>query len=805
MLLTASGAALSLAIVAVLNIELYLSSRAHSHETAVKGLKNLALSIQHSVELEITSREQDLRIAMDQLDSAGSAQASLQDTRRVLPAFATLDAEGHQIAAASTGLVLPDIGETRFFQQLRDAPAAQTVVGTSRQLQLEHGLIVARRRQDAAGHFAGAVVSTIGTDRLKAVLGSYDLGDGGSITLIDQDGRLILSGNLAIAPGRDFSQSEPFLRVAKDGPGAFDARSQADGRRRVYVALRVPNAPVFIFVGTGLSTVYAPTRAVGEAEIVASLALLLLLAGFVHASRRELRLRQSSEQASRAAEAAARHSESILRSYFDNLSQGVLGVRVHGRGLEIERVNASAHRLLGVPEALLGREPQEVFAQRMPELVAELDRCLTTGRPVQRDLSAITTERLRVLRLTVTPVRCEKEGAITLLLANFEDVTLQERAQAQLLQSHRMDGIGRIASGVANEFNNLLQSLIGHLELLADEVNPETVAGGHALSALTAAARGTKLTQGLLSSSSQQVLQPARLAPDRVLAELRAAFEKLRDGAVTVATAPEHDVPDVFVDGDHLQSALLNLCQNGQEAMLPAGGTLTLRAYARSGLLASSGRERSRYVVLCVTDEGHGMSPDIMARAREPFFTTKGERFRSGLGLSMADGFARQSGGELRLESSPEGGTSVEIWLPAAEAPAEDVRPSLGGVVEVLLVDDAVEQLAMFQDAISEAGFAVTAVPSAEEALALLRAGRRFDLLVSDFIMPGSNGVELIGAALRYQPAMAALMITGAPDASRLAALPSTVDILCKPFRVDQLLRQMRQTIKSRETAHTRL
>ena len=336
--------------------------------------------------------------------------------------------------------------------------------------------------------------------------------------------------------------------------------------------------------------------------------------------------------------------------------------------------------------------------------------------------------------------------------------------------------------------------------MLAEEVGAHASAGSHARSALDAAARGTRLTQGLLSSSSQQLLQPEATAPDKMLAFLTRSFEAKRDFRIRLLTQMEPGTPPVFADTSHLQTALLNICENAQEAMLPDGGTVTVRVHAKNALSPSGTGVMGRFVVFSVVDEGGGMTPDVMARAREPFFTTRGERFRSGLGLSMADGFARQSGGELNLESSPGRGTTVELCLPAAEPDlADEGCTPLNRPMRILVVDDAADQLAMLEELLLDEGCNVTALANPADAAAALRSGERFDILITDYIMPGVSGMDLIEDAFAQQPGIMALLITGAPNTPLRPDAAGSLSLLRKPFRADQLLRRVRQMARAAE------
>jgi CheY-like chemotaxis protein/two-component sensor histidine kinase len=303
---------------------------------------------------------------------------------------------------------------------------------------------------------------------------------------------------------------------------------------------------------------------------------------------------------------------------------------------------------------------------------------------------------------------------------------------------------------------------------------------------LQAGQRGARLTSHLLSFARQQVLRPTALELSPLLTDLSQTLVRTlgRDIAVHIDLAP--DLPAVLADAAHLDSALLNLALNARHAM-PRGGELRIGAYAIPG-----------QVVITVADTGEGMTAEVLAQASEPFFSTKGAK-GSGLGLSMVQGFARQSGGELRIESMPGRGTRIEIGLPIAEravvATARLKVPEIQGHGRVLVVDDDVDVARIITAFLEEAGFDVTTADDGEEALVKLGAGPTFDALVTDYAMPGMNGAGLILEARVLCPALPALLITGYAGAKGQDRLPSNVVILRKPFRRDDFLRAVKSLV----------
>jgi PAS domain S-box-containing protein len=372
------------------------------------------------------------------------------------------------------------------------------------------------------------------------------------------------------------------------------------------------------------------------------------------------------------------------------------------------------------------------------------------------------------------------------------DITERVQSEQRIRQSQRVEAVGRLTAGVAHDFNNVLQVLLGGLELSLEEAQDRPDLRANLELAFQAGQRGARLTSHLLSFSRQQVLHPTPLPLLRLLRELARTLERTlgRDIVVRLTVAP--GLPLVSADASHLDSALLNLALNARDAM-PHGGELRIDA-----------SEKERQVVIAVSDTGEGMGPEVLGHACEPFFSTKGAA-GSGLGLSMAQGFASQSGGELRIESKVGEGTRVEIWLPIA-ATAEPVlageRTAPCSRGSVLVVDDDADVARVTAVFMRKAGFEVTSVGSSNQALSELCQGFRFDALVTDFAMPGMNGTDLILEAREIHRDLPALVITGYAGAEGLERLPPDVTILRKPFQRDRLLDSVRTMVarKSRAT-----
>jgi PAS domain S-box-containing protein len=369
------------------------------------------------------------------------------------------------------------------------------------------------------------------------------------------------------------------------------------------------------------------------------------------------------------------------------------------------------------------------------------------------------------------------------------DVTPRRRAEEALRQAQKMEAVGQLTGGIAHDFNNLLAVVMGNLEILRKRVPEDPKITRLIDNALQGANRGVGLTQRMLAFARRQDLKPEPLnVPDLV----RGMEELLRRSVGPQGRIETHfplGLARAQVDANQLELALLNLVVNARDAM-PQGGLITIAADERVvGTSQVPGLSPGHYVCLSVTDTGEGMDEATLAKAQEPFFTTKGVGKGTGLGLSMVHGLAEQSGGKLILRSQKGEGTTADIWLPVSEAgeaaPLQEGSPTSASAVPrqrltVLAVDDDALVLMNTTAMLEDLGHTVIEASSGQQALDLLRSGESVDLLVTDQVMPGMTGVQLIQAIRAERPELPALLATG------YANLPSDTDPdlprLNKPF-----------------------
>jgi CheY-like chemotaxis protein/nitrogen-specific signal transduction histidine kinase len=379
---------------------------------------------------------------------------------------------------------------------------------------------------------------------------------------------------------------------------------------------------------------------------------------------------------------------------------------------------------------------------------------------------------------------------------------LRRRADEHTRQAQKAEAIGQLTAGIAHDFNNLLAIVIGNLELAREQPGIGCEATGLLDNALHAARRGAEMNHHLLAFSRQQPLKPTIIDVNGLIAYVAKLLSSLVAERIRLVIAPAPDAWPVLIDPSQLEAALVNLTLNARDAIDGDGRIAILAANVSVDGGDGAPIKPGDYVVVSVADSGCGMSPEILARACDPYYTTKGIGKGTGLGLSMVDGFAEQSGGHLMIESVVGFGTTVKLYLPRSvggvaqlASPPQAVG---GGGETILVVDDneAVRQVSARQ--IEKLGYAVIEAASAAQGLAALRDNAQIQLLFTDIVLPGDmDGYDLADEAIRLNPRIKVLFTSGYARSPGRRDIGVNAGILMKPYIREKLAKKLRETLCS--------
>ncbi|UGQ48578.1 hybrid sensor histidine kinase/response regulator [Massilia endophytica] len=521
----------------------------------------------------------------------------------------------------------------------------------------------------------------------------------------------------------------------------------------------------------------------------------------------------------KAADVARREGE----LHFKLLVQGVVDYAIYMLSPEgeVSTWNGGAERIKGYAA-------NEVLGTHFSRFYTEEDRA--AGRPgkalsTARAEGRFEAEGWRVRKdgsrfrahVVIDAIR-DEAGNLVGFAKVTRDITermLLESAQAALHSAQRLEAIGKLTGGVAHDFNNILQVIGGSVQLLSELVHDNASALRYANIAMNAVERGAKLSSQLLAFARRQPLQPVVVNAGRIVRGIEDLTQRALGEQVEIESVISGGLWNTLIDPNQLENVILNLAINARDAM-PEGGKLTLEVgnamlddnYVRSEPDVPPGQ----YVVVSVSDTGGGMPADVLERAVEPFFTTKGEGKGTGLGLSMAFGFVKQSGGHFRIYSEVGHGTTIKMYFPRVHA-NEDLRPSAlptevtGGDQTILVVEDDPTVQAMVVETLTGLGYKVLKADNAEDALAVLKAGVHCDLLFTDVVMPGSlRTPELARQAKALLPHLEVLFTSGYTQNAIIhgGRLDPGVQLLSKPYRREDLARKISAILKPGKRAAPR-
>ncbi|QHD05865.1 response regulator [Pseudomonas sp. R76] len=516
-------------------------------------------------------------------------------------------------------------------------------------------------------------------------------------------------------------------------------------------------------------------------------------------------------------EYALRESEARFREIFFNISAPIA---VMDPQLKVHECNHAFAQLIQDnlnPDALL-----ECFASDQLAVIQELCLRLAAGERWKGTLQMQVDGQVRETEWQISPYRRAELSLVFVedvtehrhrerhQLAELTNATTQlARTEAQLLQAQKMDALGKLTGGIAHDFNNLLTGIITSLELIKKRLDTQQTekVKAYADAALSSALSAAGLTNRLLAFARQQ---PLDTRPVDINAHIRSLEELL------VRTIGEHIAlkleltthPAVaLVDPIQLESAVLNLVINARDA-LPKGGDIwvtTYPAYSNGNLKLENGA----YIALSVRDNGVGIEHSVIDKVFDPFFTTKPLGQGTGLGLSTIYGFARQSGGDAQIRSVTRQGTEVTIMLPAASGPASITTkpvaaPGLSSGEHVLIVEDMPSVRSFVAEVLVDAGYRCSVAADGDEAMATLRQDTSIDLMLTDVGLPYMTGRELADVARGLRPTLPILFMTGYAEnaANRQSFLGEGMDLISKPFHIDELLEKIRRGLDGLPGTH---
>lgn len=476
-------------------------------------------------------------------------------------------------------------------------------------------------------------------------------------------------------------------------------------------------------------------------------------------------------------------------------------------------VSEQVESLLGFTRAEWLADPCPWWEQLHPEdraaVLAAEERTRQTGQPFAVEYRLHAKDG-RVLWFSDQAALVRDEAGIPRYLHGVMlDITNHKRLEEQLTQSQKMDAIGRLAGGVAHDFNNILTAILGYSELLLRPGLNQEHSSGYSREIRRCAERAASLTRQLLAFSRKQALRPQVLDLTKVIAEMEPMLRRLLGESIELDVQSDAALWNVKADAGQLQQVVLNLCVNARDAM-PAGGKLTIETanvvlddnYVRSHAEARCGE----HVLLAITDTGAGMSAEVRQHLFEPFFTTKGQGQGTGLGLATCYGIVKQTGGHINVYSEAGRGTTFKVYLPrvydvttVAPVTTETVPPCPGGTERVLLVEDEEPVRELAARVLRDLGYRVTTARHGQEALRLTRANldQRVDLLFTDVVMPQMGGKELAYWYRLISPQTRVLFTSGYPDKSIVhngEILPGLA-FLQKPYTPAALAAKVREVL----------
>jgi len=732
-------------------------------------------------------------------------------------------------------------------------------------------LVVAEPLLDHDGGFTGLLIEALDAGKLRALLAGGRKHDDELPTLSDRNGTVIASLDPRLAPGMSLSAFVPPapLPQAEDVPRQFSYSPPPDGsvESRLGLDIRYCSSHPVLLSGWRVSvdlpaeSLHAGVARSAIEALVFFLASLVLL--WFTVSRSMDGLAVSLDTIGRAATAVTEADGAPAAAFRELAASPIAEIRdLVGRFATMEEAVTSQKRhaaaALADKEARLrevlehsnnlfySRTPEDLLTYVSPQAAQFLDctpeeamvrwtefapdtprnrsgreateRAVRTGlRQPPYELDIVTRKgRHLIVEVNETPV--VRDGRVAAVVGALTDITARraaEEAQAaaeeRLDRARRLQALGRLAGGIAHEFNNVFALIRGSGELLLRGLRDGDPSRQRAEQVIEASQRGARLTRGLLAFGRRQVLEPGRVDLNDAIAQRTSLLQRLLGGTIALRFVPGADLHPAWVDPGQLDDVLLSLATNARDAM-PGGGTLTIETrdteIDASAVDGDSDIAPGRFVLVAVTDTGGGMDAEARSRVFEPFFTTKEMGQAAGLSLAALYGVIKQSGGHVAVESEPGRGTTFRILLPAAPREAEAVPPPRPGEPPpaerapetVLVVEDDAGLRETTAALVEDLGYRVLTATDGVDALAVAaRHEGGLDLLLTDIVMPRMDGVELVRRLRADRPGLKALFVSGHPDPAGERGAPGPQPLLLKPFSRESLAGRLRELLEGPE------
>ena len=510
------------------------------------------------------------------------------------------------------------------------------------------------------------------------------------------------------------------------------------------------------------------------------------------------------------AEEALRQAERKYRKMFEDAVVGMYQSDPEGRLLTVNRTLAEMCGYLS-PDQMLSQVdeiPRKIEGNQDPQLEFKLLLC-SNGIVRDFEYRVVRPDGAEIWLLENAREVCGSDGRTLYIEGAVHDISRRKLLEVQLQQAQKMEAVGRLAGGVAHDFNNALGVMMGYSELVQLEFDSQDPVHVRLEEILKAGRRAASLTRQLLAFSRKQSIQPVVLDFDKVVAETENMLRRLigEDVELTLVRGPEHK--RVLADKAQIEQILMNLAVNARDAMLHGG-----KVIIETGNIALQGRNSKhvflkpgQYVVLRFSDNGCGMSEDVVAHIFEPFFTTKQPDKGTGLGLSTVYGIVKQNNGYITVDTEPGVGTCFSIYLPQCEdscaqsSPANAPVKTPTGTETILLVEDEDSLRKLAHGCLAGRGYTVLEAGNAEEALKVARQHPQpIHLLLTDVIMPGMSGRELADSLKNLRPHLKVLYMSGHTRdlVTQEGILDSGCQLLQKPFSINALLHRVRDLLDGR-------